>query len=1136
MTDVGTDELLTLICAAARRIVHALTAAVGHFGRVSVYGKPPGNTEYFAIDSTATHKKNCDMIQTITLCNVHSYQGINTVQLDPHMQLSSVLGKNGSGKSTFLEALAYVVGARDIANLSQDSFVEIILNDGSNFKRRGRDECYVDGTLCGLSRLRTAASEKFQVHKLDLNENWYQIMGDPQKLMEYVELILTGPDFKSGNFTASLDILQAYRGLVKEEGELALRTSQTKSALAKLRRSFNSLGRAQAVQDKIEMSRGASQKLEAAREIYKASLCTTQIEILDVKRSNLIEELDRAKFIEVRDLHVLRGTSEELKRMKIEQRDLNGRFIEAKERFLLLIEESGRSEMEPNQTSIISELSEIENHIRQSRLRWLNDESECLQAQLEYLSHPLSSQGLLDCECDGFKLQLFYLQKHQQDLRNVRNRLDKLFSSFLDKHESLQKEVFHLRRQGDEIRAKLHRLKKSLANTMASIRVKKTETILYTQDQNFDSSEFVKSLKLTNPQILGTILEFIEVAENSELSPKTLQLILGSITDQSDAFCFIVENDEVAVSLAKKLPCYGSQQLTFLARTSVEPNYEQEPPIPRQILDHCPSSCWLGSLIKAGSLSESHLVRYIASKTMVVPNGTVAQEVFKLWDRDFQIVDHSGKIYKRDNGITRCFPDGDEVPSDTEVNDEATLKNLSQFAQDSECEINKLELQGFESETSQAISEGELSRSHLILKVMEAISSRLSTLMMELNRESKKVQNFWQMALLKSRKLKFPTFHENTLPSQSDLRSRVEISAKHAQSKVDSFKDQSSVTSGLNSKIIDSSYEKAQLKEILRAQHENLVILKQDIRRHELFLLENSAKPQEHSNRIELIEKEFGEVSEAINYYQHEAEQIYSTWRLLTDHDNEENFHFLTSRAIQKFRKANSWTMLGDIKRVLRRLDQEIEDCKNVLFAKTDTTELDAQSRKLAAEILVLERESIELTARHSNALQKLLTLRHHRHTSIRNRLTMLAPTLESIYKGLYSQVGSASAQIYLKFVDEEKPDQGISFYAVPAGKPFRPISQLSGGELSLAIIAFRLAAAKTFGAKALLIDEVDAHLDNTGIRALAHCLARLSRDSTFRCNIFVATHQRKIFNCAGQFVGVLKKNDKSELIVAKDM
>lgn len=1076
------------------------------------------------------------MIKNITLCNFYSYQGTTTIKLDPELQLSSVLGRNGSGKTTFMKALAYAVGAKDIADLSQSSHVEIVLSDGSSFLRRGQNECFVNGTLCNLSQLQFAAREIFQVHNLDLSEDWRHIFSDPQRLMEYIELIPTGPGFDSGNFSTSPDALKAYKNLVNEEAKLALQAAQSKTTLTKLRRRLSSLSSAQAVQERIEISREASRKLQAAREIYKASLCALRVEILDIKRATLMDDLNMVQSVEAKDLDVLRRTSEELESMIAEQKSLSLDMIKARERFSLLIEELSRAEVESNRKIPTSELYKAENHSRQLLQKWLHDKHECLEAQVEYLSCSLSFQDLLKCEYDGLKLQLALLQRCRLDFKGLRHGLDQVILKTLDELELSQTQLVNMKEKTDENHGKLYRLERSLTETMTSIRVMKAETFLEDQSKsrNFDYCNFVESLKLMNPQILGDILSFVKPAEQSKLSPEITRRVLRSISEQKESLCFIVESDEMAMSFAKKLPCYESRELTFLARSSVEVLHELDPSIPEQIVQKYPSVCWLRSLVKTEKKSDSHLVNYVAGKVMVVPDCTVAQDVFRLWDEGIQAIDHSGTIYTRNCGIRTCesikMADGSFVKESCVV----ALEGLSRSAQDMESQIANLKVECFESELNLALEEGRLSRSQMELKQLETMSSSISLLQYNLIQESKQLESSLRVALLSLEELRESKFERSSGISQTNMLLRTEELAKQVQSKLDSLHSRNSNCASVDLKVRNLFSEKSQLKEFLIAQHERIMTLKQDIRGHGSFLLENSVRPKDHAVRLELMQKGLGDISIAMARYETEAEEAFSAWQLLTGQNNKRRFEMLTGRAIQLSRKPNGRIVLSEIHNSLRRLDKEINDCGQIYSARTDTTELDAHSDKLLAEIVGVEQESVALTARHATTLKALSRLRSYRHSSIRTRLMNLAPNLESIYKNLYSQVGSASAQTYLKFVDEKNLDRGVSFFAIPAGKPFRPISQLSGGELSLAIIAFCLASAKTFGARALLIDEMDAHLDNAGIRALAYCLVRLSRGPGFPCSIFVATHQRKIYNCADQFIGLFKDNDKTDLIVAK--
>ncbi len=93
----------------------------------------------------------------------------------------------------------------------------------------------------------------------------------------------------------------------------------------------------------------------------------------------------------------------------------------------------------------------------------------------------------------------------------------------------------------------------------------------------------------------------------------------------------------------------------------------------------------------------------------------------------------------------------------------------------------------------------------------------------------------------------------------------------------------------------------------------------------------------------------------------------------------------------------------------------------------------------------------------------------------------------------------------------------GVDIAAYPPGKRSQGLAQLSGGERSLAAIAFLFAAAETARSPLLVLDEVDAALDEVNLRRFAE----LAREFAVERQIIVITHRRVTMERADLLYGV---------------
>lgn len=99
---------------------------------------------------------------------------------------------------------------------------------------------------------------------------------------------------------------------------------------------------------------------------------------------------------------------------------------------------------------------------------------------------------------------------------------------------------------------------------------------------------------------------------------------------------------------------------------------------------------------------------------------------------------------------------------------------------------------------------------------------------------------------------------------------------------------------------------------------------------------------------------------------------------------------------------------------------------------------------------------------------------------------------------------------------------KGIDIYASPAGKKLSTIAMLSGGERSLTSLALIAAIIYHNPSPFILMDEVDAALDEANSQRMAKVLSNLREKSQF----IIITHNRTIMNIADTIYGVTMGND----------
>ncbi|HJY24473.1 MAG TPA: AAA family ATPase, partial [Actinomycetes bacterium] len=108
-------------------------------------------------------------------------------------------------------------------------------------------------------------------------------------------------------------------------------------------------------------------------------------------------------------------------------------------------------------------------------------------------------------------------------------------------------------------------------------------------------------------------------------------------------------------------------------------------------------------------------------------------------------------------------------------------------------------------------------------------------------------------------------------------------------------------------------------------------------------------------------------------------------------------------------------------------------------------------------------------------------------------------------------------------FGEDEPPlATGVEVEARPPGKKIKRLSLLSGGERSLAAIAFLVAIFKARPSPFYVLDEVEAALDDTNLQRLLGMLTELRETS----QLIVITHQKRTMEIADALYGVSMRGD----------
>lgn len=186
--------------------------------------------------------------------------------------------------------------------------------------------------------------------------------------------------------------------------------------------------------------------------------------------------------------------------------------------------------------------------------------------------------------------------------------------------------------------------------------------------------------------------------------------------------------------------------------------------------------------------------------------------------------------------------------------------------------------------------------------------------------------------------------------------------------------------------------------------------------------------------------------------------------------------------------------------------------------------------------------EYAELSERHAFLSGQLEDLEGSR-SELRRIIEALDTEIHNQFMAAFTEIASAYEENFavlfpggrgrLSLTDPDDPmASGVEIGAQPVGKRVAQMSLLSGGERSLAALAFLFAVFKARPSPFYILDEVEAALDDANLRRFLRLLA------SFRDNaqLMIVTHQQQTMESGDVLYGVTMEPGGSSKVIAKAM
>jgi len=275
-------------------------------------------------------------------------------------------------------------------------------------------------------------------------------------------------------------------------------------------------------------------------------------------------------------------------------------------------------------------------------------------------------------------------------------------------------------------------------------------------------------------------------------------------------------------------------------------------------------------------------------------------------------------------------------------------------------------------------------------------------------------------------------------------------------------------------------------------------------------------KITELDNQIENLNKNYlslneqkGNLSIKKAEYSSEKAHYYSTLINMYGVETEVIDSFITSQHSQ-----------NEIENEIRTIEQKLENIGVVNYlAKTDYEQLDARQQEISNSIEDLTSSKKELLV-HIKEIEDEIEFR------IDSSFNSISLHFTEIFEQLFPG-GKGSLELTNK---ENLLETGIEINVQPKGKKVKKLSLLSGGERSLAAIAFLFAIFKSFPSPFYILDEVEAALDDANLHRMINLLNYVKDDAQF----IIVTHQQQTMHAGDILYGVTMEPGSGSRIFIK--
>merc|ERR1719224_382111 len=176
------------------------------------------------------------------------------------------------------------------------------------------------------------------------------------------------------------------------------------------------------------------------------------------------------------------------------------------------------------------------------------------------------------------------------------------------------------------------------------------------------------------------------------------------------------------------------------------------------------------------------------------------------------------------------------------------------------------------------------------------------------------------------------------------------------------------------------------------------------------------------------------------------------------------------------------------------------------------------------AEYRRADQEHREKLGEYDGVNNQMEDLRRARHDEFMSGFSIISMKLKEMY-----QMITLGGDAELELVDTLDPfSEGICFSVRPPKKSWKQITNLSGGEKTLASLSLVFALHHFRPTPLYIMDEIDAALDFRNVSIIANYIKERTKDAQF----IIISLRNHMFELSDRLVGIYKTNDASKSVV----